>query len=75
MKAEEFNKILNEVNNKILEKIKEKESGLRIKEKDRIKIKVARDYFCDAIILAMGKNLKLAEYKLKQALTILNEME
>ncbi len=67
MGVEEFNELISEVNKRILEKIEQK--------KDMSKIRVAREYFCDAVILAMEKRLDDARYKLKQALVILGEVE
>lgn len=67
MGVEEFNELMSEVNKRILEKIEQK--------KDMSKIRVAREYFCDAVILAMEKRLDDARYKLKQALVILGEVE
>jgi len=68
-KSKDLEKLFVEVNEKILLKIDELRSQGR---KDLSKIRTARDYFCDAIVLALTeKRTEDAEYKLLQALALL----
>lgn len=72
MNVEEIEKRVGEVNEKIVEKIDAvREKG----KKDMPKIRTARDYFCDAVSLAMEKRFGEASYKLKQSLEVLREVK
>ena len=70
-KSKDLEKLFIEVNEKILSKIDELRS---LGKKDFSKIRTARDYFCDAIVLALTeKRTEDAEYKLLQALAVLRD--
>ena len=70
-KSKDLEKLFIEVNEKILSKIDELRSQGK---RDFSKIRTARDYFCDAIVLALTeKRTEDAEYKLLQALAILKD--
>jgi 16S rRNA G1207 methylase RsmC len=64
----DLEKMFVEVNWKILARIDELR---KLGERDLSSIRTARDYFCDAIILAFEKRREDAEYKLLQALAVL----
>jgi hypothetical protein len=71
VKSKDLEKLFVEVNEKILSKIDELRSQGR---KDFSKVRTARDYFCDAVVLALTeKRAEDAEYKLLQALAVLKD--
>ena len=70
---EELESMFEDVNEKILAKIDELRSAGKRGEMSRIRI--AREYFCDALVLALvEKNVDEAKYKLARALAILREI-
>ena len=70
---EELESMLEEVNEKILAKIDELRNAGKRGEMARIRI--AREYFCDALVLALvEKNVDEAKYKLARALAVLREI-
>jgi hypothetical protein len=70
-KSKDLEKLFVEVNEKILSKIDELRS---LGKRDFSKVRTARDYFCDALVLSLAEKRKEdAEYKLLQALAILKD--
>lgn len=72
--VEEFLGRMEETNERILRALEALREQPRAKEGLR-KVRVAREYFCDAVLLALEKRLDEGEKKLRKAVEVLKEVE